>query len=94
MGGSALSLSHFYQRKVCFALRRRAVVFLPITIIPIMDEGLHVVVFSVTIFGEVDALIEGVILLHHVVAICTDASSHSCSSVSERTLAPHTGSTA
>ena len=30
--------------------------FAPITIIPIVDEGLNVAVFSVTTFGEVDAL--------------------------------------
>ena len=37
--------------------------------IPKTDEGLHVAVFSVTIFGEVDALTEGVILPLHDVAI-------------------------
>ena len=52
-----------------FALHRLSVVFLPIAIIPIIHEGLHVAVFSATMFGEVDALTRGVILLHHDVAI-------------------------
>ena len=42
---------------------------LPIAIIPITDEGLHVAELFVTNFGEVDALIGGAILLHHDVAI-------------------------
>ena len=41
----------------------------PIVTIPIIDEGFHVVAFSVTLFCEVDDLPLGVILPHHDFAI-------------------------
>ena len=54
-----------YQRRECFASRRFFFFFFLLTvIIPSIAGGLHVVVFSVTVFGELDTLTGSVIPFH------------------------------